>query len=118
MTSQNPTTDGTWTSQNGHCEHCLTGCPYTVGGDRECSQIRHISAYRDTWPDGGCDICALITEAVAAERERIVAALHGYAEALHPVGKSWKLGNPPAFAALQLDAAADRIERGAHLEEK
>ena len=80
MTSQNPTTDDTVTSQNGHCEHCLTGCPYTVGGDGQCHPIRHLSAYGDVWPDGQCDICALIAQAVVAERERIAAEMREQAK--------------------------------------
>jgi len=78
-----------------HCPHCLTGCKEATG-TAQCHPIRHLSAYGDMWPDGGCDICALIAEAVEAERKRIVAWLRGAA----------------------IYDAADFIARGAHLEEK
>lgn len=63
MTSQNPTTDGTWTSQNGHCEHCSPGCY-----DSWLEGMQHFSDRPNAlWADRDCPACA--------ERARIVVLL-------------------------------------------
>ena len=93
MTSQNPTTDDTVTSQNGHCEHCWTGCPRDEDTDPwHEGQSPFSGPFDALWPDGHCPMCA----AAKAERERIVAWLRGAA----------------------IYDAADFIARGAHLEDQ
>ena len=70
MTSQNPTTDDTVTSQNGHCEHCDRDSCYDDGEEHEDGLSWHLTMPEDalgstSWQEGFCPACA--------ERERIVA---------------------------------------------
>ena len=93
MTSQNPTTDDTVTSQNGHCEHCDRDSCYDDGEEHEDGLSWHLTMPEDalgstSWQEGFCPACA--------ERERIVAWLRGAA----------------------IYDAADFIARGAHLEDQ
>jgi len=67
MTSQNPTTDGTGTTQKEHCEHCMDGCVANEASDHMNSG----DGWAAAWDDGKCPACA--------ERERIVAWLRGAA---------------------------------------
>ena len=91
MTSQNPTTDDTWTSQDGHCEHCGPNCRKTEDPPWHAALISETeSTWAGLWIDGHCPTCA--------ERTRIVAWMH----------KQW-FGYGPS-------GLADDIERGAHLE--
>lgn len=65
MTSQNPTTDDTVTSQKGHCAHCSPGCH-----DSWLEGMQHFSDQPNAlWADRVCPACA--------ERERIVVWLRG-----------------------------------------
>ena len=108
MTSQNPTTDDTVTSQKGHCEHCHEMCQ--VHEPDTPPQTSEHAGLHSGWLGGYCPACA--------ERERIVEALRARAAKLHPAQKPWKPGDAIAFAAMELDVAAVVIERGEHLEEK
>jgi len=91
-------------SEDGHCEHCCgRHCPHS----KAWSHVAHSDGEGVRWMSQ-CPYCA--------EREQIVAALRAYADNLYPARKSWKPGDAIAFAALELDVAADWIERGTHLE--
>ncbi len=86
MTSQNPTTDGTGTTQKEHCEHCMDGCVANEASDHMNSG----DGWAAAWDDGKCPACA--------ERERIVAWIRT------------SIGDEADTGEL-----ADAIERGAHL---
>jgi len=103
MTSQNPTTDDTVTSQNGHCEHCAEGCH----GD-EINLRRGVPYWHSAnalmymgldWKQGDCPLCAEQRIGAARERARIVAWIRT------------SIGDEADTGEL-----ADDIERGAHLE--
>ena len=96
MTSQNPTTDDTVTSQNGHCEHCDRDSCYDDGEEHEDGLSWHLTMPEDalgstSWQEGFCPACA--------ERERIVAWIRT------------SIGDEADTGEL-----ADDIERGAHME--
>ena len=110
MTSQNPTTDDTVTSQNGHCEHCDRDSCYDDGEEHEDGLSWHLTMPEDalgstSWQEGFCPACA--------ERERIVAWMrdHEGREKYHDTyWDQW------VTVDLSKNDYADKIERGAHLE--
>lgn len=99
------------TTQNGHCEHCDSDC---LGGKvvkRTFGQTVQFQ-WHGTWGvrwDYECPFC----EGAKAERERIVAGMKVHAAAYRNDD-----GPLSPIAALVLDAFANDIALGKHLEKK